>query len=400
MSHLLTVDFDQFPSKKNVNFLAYCSVSPLNQPAADRAKHAINRQNAIGRGMLFEYPGDENIARRFHKNFGQLLKTSPENISMMTNTSEAISMIANGYPLKPGDQILSYVNEYPANHYPWVLQAKHRGVEFVQISDVDVLQESRRYTASIPEQFARGWSLDELRSQVNSRTRIIALSHVQFHSGFAADLAKLGDFCQSKGIDLVIDAAQGLGCLPIYPEEYGISCVAAAGWKWLLGPVGSAMLYTSPEFRDKIEITMSGADHMKQDTQYLDHTWAPYACGRKFEYSTASYPLLDGLSVGVEKVFLPHSMESIRDHNFALQELALDKLDHAKYQPVVHVPEHRSGILSLIPKMSSAKMISDLLDQEKIIITPRDGYLRFAPHLCTTEDEVLAAVEALNAIRG
>ena len=350
--------------------------------------------------MLFEYSGDEAIARRFHKNFGQLLQTSPDNISMMTNTSESISMIANGYPFQPGDQVLSYVNEYPANHYPWVLQAKHRGVELIEISDVDVEQEDRAYTAAIPDTFARGWSFDELVSRVTPRTRIIAISHVQFHSGFAADLAKLGDFCQTKGIDLVVDAAQSLGCLPVYPEEFGISCVAAAGWKWLLGPVGSAVLYTSPTFRDKIAITMSGADHMKQDTQYLDHTWAPYECGRKFEYSTASYPLLDGLSVGVEKVFLPHSIESIRDHNFSMQELALEKLDTSKYQPVVHVEAHRSGILSLIPKFSSAKMISDLLDQEKIVITPRDGYLRFAPHLCTTADEVLAAVEALNGLRG
>jgi len=101
-------------------FLAYCSVSPLNSPAADRAIHFTNRQREVGRGMLFEYVGDEHIANRFHNNFGQLLKTSPDNISMVTNTSEAISMIANGYPFEPGDQIVSYINEYPANHYPWM----------------------------------------------------------------------------------------------------------------------------------------------------------------------------------------------------------------------------------------------------------------------------------------
>jgi selenocysteine lyase/cysteine desulfurase len=108
--------------------------------------------------------------------------------------------------------------------------------------------------------------------------------------------------------------------------------------------------------------------------------------------------LLDGLSVGLETVFLPNTMEEIMAHNFALQELALEKLDFEKYQPVVHIPEHRSGILALIPKVSSAKQISSALDIQEIIITPRDGYLRLAPHLCTTEDEILQAVEALNAI--
>ncbi len=348
--------------------------------------------------MLSEYVGDEHIADRFHRNFGKLLKTSADNITMTTNTSEAICTIANGYPFEQGDQVISYVNEYPANHYPWVIQTQRRGVELILLSDTDIPQVDHEAVAPIPDTFARGWSFEELESKVTDRTRIIALSHVQFTSGYAADLKKLGDFCNSRNIDLVIDAAQGLGCLPIYPEEFGIACVAAAGWKWLLGPVGSGVMYTSPQFRDKIEITMSGADHMKQDTEYLNHTWDPHTTGKKFEYSTVTYSALDALSVGLETVFLPNSPESIRDHNFSLQDIALQTLDFSKYQPVIQPPEHRSGILSLIPKVSTAKQISSALENKNIIITPRDGYLRFAPHLCTTEDEVVQAVEALNTI--
>jgi len=394
----ITRDLGHFPSKQNINFLAYCSVSPMTLPAAERSKYFIDRQLAVGRGMLFEYVDDDHIANRFHRNFGQLLKTSPDNITMTTNTSEALCMIANGYPFKPGDQIISYVNEYPANHYPWVIQAKRRGVELILLSDVDVPQIPHNSAGPIPDSFARAWSFEELESKVTDRTRMITLSHVQFTSGFAADLPRLGAFCKSKGIDLVIDAAQGLGCIPIYPDEYGISCVASAGWKWLMGPAGTGVMYTSPEFREKIEITMAGADHMKQDTNYLDHTWNPHKTGRKFEYSTVSYALLDGLSVGLENVFLPNTMEQIRDHNFAIQDFELQHLDFDKYQPVLHLPEHRSGILALIPKVWTANQISSELDTQKIIITPRDGYLRFAAHLCTTEDEVMQAVEALNKI--
>ena len=396
----ITRDLTNFPHKQNINFLGYCSVSPLNKPASARAQQYVQRQSEVGRGIIFEFTGEQNVAYRYHKNFAALLKTQPENISMMTNTSEGLSMMANGYPFEPGDQAVSYVNEYPANHYPWVMQAKKRGVELVLLSDTDVSQEDRPYTAAIPDSFARGWSFEELESVVTDRTRVIAISHVQFTSGFAADLPKLGTFCKDRGIDLVVDAAQGLGCLPLYPEEYNIACIASAGWKWLLGPVGTGVLYTSPEFRAKIEITMSGADHMVQDTDYLNHEWNPHTTGQKFEYSTVPYALLDGMATGIEDVFLPNTMEAIRDHNFALQELALESLDFDKYQPVVHVPQHRSGILSLIPKVSSAKAISAELDKQNIIVTPRDGYLRFAPHLCTTEDEIAQAVAALNSIAG
>ena len=396
----LNINPDHFPSRNQITFMGYCSVSPINLPATQRAQEALDVQNAVGRGMFGQYSGSQHLGNRFHRNFADLLKTENENISMVSNTSEGLSMIANGYPFQPGDQILSYVNEYPANHYPWVVQANRRGVDLVLLSDVDVKQEQRAGVAEVPEKFARGWCFEELQSKVTDRTRMIAVSHVQFHSGFAANLVELGRFCKDKKIDLVVDAAQSLGCLPLYPDELGISCLASAGWKWLLGPLGAGVLYTSPEFREKIEITMTGADHMKQQTEYLDHQWQPFSCGRKFEYSSVPFAVLDGLSVGVETVFLPNTMETIWEHNLGLQELALSRLNLDKYQPVVHVPEHRSGILSLIPKLSSAKQISDLLDQENIVVTPRDGYLRFAPHLCTTEDEVLRTVEALNAIRG
>ena len=387
-----------FPHKSNINFLAFCSVSPLNGPASRRVIHGIQRQTEVGRGMLFEFVGEEHIASRFHRNFAQLMKTSPENITMTTNTSQPLGMIANGYPFEPGDEIISYINEYPANHYPWVIQNRRRGVKLHLLSDVDVPQEDREYTEPVSPDFARGWSFDELESLVNERTRMIAISHVQFTSGYAADLPRLGEFCKSKNIDLVVDAAQGMGCLPLYPEQWNISAVAAAGWKWMMGPVGTGVLYTSPDFRDKIEITMSGADQMKQDTEYLDHTWDPHSTGQKFEYSTVTYAALDGLSVGIEELFLPRTLESIRDRNFELQELALKSLDVNKYQPVVLRPKNRSGILSLIPNTRPATEISTLLDQKNIIITPRDGYLRFAPHFCSTEQEVQLAVQALNEI--
>lgn len=388
----------QFPIKNEYNFLSHCSVSHLYQPAADIAKHCLNRQVHAGRQMLAEYSGENNIATKFHRNFGTLLKTSADNITMTTNTSEAICMIANGYPWQPGDQIISYVNEYPANHYPWVLQTKKHDVELILLSDVDVPQIEHPKAASISDSLARAWSFDELVSKVTDRTRVIAISHVQFTSGFAADLVQLGDFCKGRGIDLVVDAAQSLGCLPVYPEQWNAAAVAAAGWKWMIGPVGTGVMYTRPDFREKIAITMTGADHMKQDTAYLDHTWDPHTTGQKFQYSTLSYALLDGLSFVAEDLFNRYSMEEVRDHNFALQDLAIEGIDAEKYQPVLHLPQHRSGILSLIPKQHSASKVCAELEKEKIVVTPRDGYIRFAPHVCTTEEEVQLAVDALNRI--
>jgi len=387
-----------FPIKNEYNFLSHCSVSHLYQGAADVSKHCLDRQTLAGRQMLAEYGGENNIALKFHNSFATLMKTSADNISMTTNTSEAICMIANGYPWQSGDQIISYVNEYPANHYPWVLQAKQHDVELILLSDCDVPQVEHSKAGSIADSFARGWSFEELESKVTDRTRVIAISHVQFTSGFAADLTRLGAFCTERNIDLVVDAAQSLGCLPVYPEQFGAAAVASAGWKWMLGPVGTGVMYTRPDFREKVSITMTGADHMKQDTAYLDHTWNPHLTGQKFEYSTASYALLDGLAASVEQLFNQQPMEQVRDHNFGLQDLAIEALDGDLYQPILHLPQHRSGILSLIPKKRSAGDICRELEKQGIILTPRDGYIRFAPHICSTTEEVAAATTALNGL--
>ena len=377
-----------FPYKKKLNFIAFCSVSPLYAPAAKAAKDYYDRQSVDGLCLYDYYAGALSIPARFRSAVAKLISTSPENITIPTNTSEALNLVANGYPFQPGDEIVSFVHEYPANHYPWVLQQK-RGVKLKLLQN-DNLKEK------IPQGLVGGWS--NIEALVTKKTKIISLSHVQFTSGYAADLAELGAFCKNRGIDLVIDAAQSLGSLPIDVEKYGISALAASGWKWLLGPVGTGVLYTSKAFRDKIEITMSGADHMLQQMEYLNHDWNPFEDGRKFNYSTISYASVEGLATVIDQVFNHYSVEAIQKEIFRLQDLALSLLDRTKYLPIEHEPRHRSGILAIVPKKGNAKEIHAELKKNNVLITPRDGYLRFAPHFCTTELEIEKAISLLNKL--
>ena len=219
------------PTDDETIFLSHCSISPLYRGAAEAMKEFVDDMSDGGIQKLPKY---FHLLPTFHNNIGKLLRTPSENISYVHNTAEALCQIANGYPFEPGDQIISYIHEYPSNHYPWVLQ-KNRGVKLQLLADV----------APVPEmdnlQGPKGWSMAELEARVTARTRIVAISHVQFASGYAADLQELGTFCLERGIDLIVDCAQSLGSLPVYPEEYHISAVAASGWKWLLGPKGSGL---------------------------------------------------------------------------------------------------------------------------------------------------------------
>jgi selenocysteine lyase/cysteine desulfurase len=274
---------EAFPGRDQHVFLLSCGASPLPAVARDRMVAAAHAQ-AAGGGLVFG-AYDETLDR-FHRTAAELLGTSSDNLSFQHNTTEAMSLIADGYPFEPGDEVISYVHEYPANHYPW-RNLERRGVRLVSLPNV--------VTAGNEACGARpcAFSLEDLEQRLGPRTRVVALSTVQFASGFALDLDAVATLCRDRGVDLVLDAAQSLGVLPLRPDEHGVAAVAASGWKWLLGPIGSALMYTSPALRDKLGHVVVGAETMQQGTDYLDHTWAPHRTAKRFEYATSS-PALAG----------------------------------------------------------------------------------------------------------
>ncbi len=378
---------DLFPVKDSCVYLAHCGVSPLYSNALKKEQETAEAHQRIG-GMLFSKYND--FLNGLRAAAAKLLKTSADNLAFVKNTSEGMCMIANGYRFQPGDQIISYVYEYPANFYPWKLQER-RGVDLVLLPNCDI-------TDSVPKGMPCGWSMEDLQALVTDRTRIIAVSHVQFTSGFAADLKELGDFCRTYGIDLVLDVAQSLGAFPIYPEEYNISAIVSSGWKWLMGPVGTGLLYTSAEFRKKLSDVMVGAELMIQGTDYLNHSWHPHLTAKRFEYSTSPISLAAALETCITELPLRYTPEKIHAELLRLQELIIGLLDRDRFTPLVFPEQNRSSILSVICRQDDPNIIEKELAKEGIVCSSRGGYLRFAPHFYNTDEEIKKAVSLLNSI--
>lgn len=376
-----------FPVKDNYIYLNNCGISPLYAPALDSQTEYDTRRALVGVNIFTEFP---KILDNFRSSFSSIFKCDQSDLSFLNNTAEAINMIALGYPFQEGDEVISFVHEYPSNHYPWA-NLKNKGVTLKLLKNVDLNgKESNDKVVC--------YSLEELESLVNEKTKIIALSHVQFTSGFAADLESLGKFCGERGIDLIIDAAQSLGSLPIYPEEWNISAVAASGWKWMLGPIGTGVFYTSQKFRNKITCSLFGPDMMTQGDDYLDHRFSPHIDGRKFEYSTSSPSLCRALSTCANNFIGSHSLESIRDEIFRLQNIFLENLDQTRFLPIIFDSKNRSGILSLIPTNPDLNALCLKLKQRGIICSSRGGYLRIAPHIYNDDEEMIKAAQVINSI--
>ena len=371
--------------RKQKAFLSHCSISQLNKFAAEEIIQFIQAHQKQGSDYVM---GAYNpVLEEFKETFAALLKTAADNIAAVKNTSEAFSMIAEGYPFKEGDEVISFVHEYPANHFPWKLQARKRGVRLKLIPNVPYI--------GVDKVLCGSWKLAHIEAFISERTRIIALSHVQFTSGYAADLAALGQLCKERNIDLVVDVAQSLGSIPVYPEEYNIAAVAASGWKWLLGPVGIGMFYTAPAFREKLTPVLVGAETMHQCPDYLNHDWQPHTSAKRFEYATSPVSLLKGLTKVVQEVHLKAGVPFIFKRILQLQDVFLQHLENDDFIPLIYPEKHRSGILSLYHPR--AAVCANLIQDMGITCSSRGGYLRVAPHYFNSEADMKLLADTLYA---
>jgi selenocysteine lyase/cysteine desulfurase len=377
----------RYPWQAEGVYLNHCGIAPLLPAGAAAARKWDEAQMRFGAGV-FARLGDPT--RALHAAVGELLGVPAADVSFTRNTSEGLSMVANGLPLEPGDRIVSYVHEYPSNHYPWCLQ-KARGAQLDLLPD-------RPCGSGLPEGQPRGFELEDLELHLRAgRVRVVALSHVQFTSGFMVDLAAVGRLCREHGAWLIVDAAQSLGIVPVRPAELGVDAVAASGWKWLLGPVGTGVLYTSPRLRSALRCTMAGADLMEQGEDYLNLAWRPHRDGRFFEYGTASMAAAAALAACVRDLALRETPERLSARAAQLRRQLREGLDPARFHPVTF-PGGDGPILSW--RVEQPELVARRAAGEGVTVSVRGGYLRTAPHGYQTEAEIQRAITTLNQVAG
>ena len=206
----------QFPLVSEYTFLNHAAVSPLPACVVQAMeKYLFHRQ--YGPKHQDELISSFEEARSAT---AALINASPDEIAFVENTATGISIVANGLPLKPGDEVVLTDMEYPANVYPWMNLAQ-KGVR------VRVIPNRRG-----------GLDVGALEAAVTEHTKVVAVSTVEFLSGYRTDLAAMGAFCRQRGIYFVVDGIQSLGVIPMDVRAYQIDFLATGGPKWLLGPKG------------------------------------------------------------------------------------------------------------------------------------------------------------------
>src|ERR1035441_6071153 len=209
---------DQFPVRENLVYLNHAAVAPLPRRCADALEHLA--EDCLHYGSL-HYSEWLAVYEGLRVAAARLVNADPREIALVKNTSEGIATLALGLDWQPGDRMVGFLEEFPANLYPWKrLEAK--GVEVTWLSIYDSLEKI--------EQACRG-------------ARLLAISFVQFLGGYRAPIQEIGEICRRNRCIYFVDAIQGLGAFPLDVRACHIDALAADGHKWLLGPEGCAILY-------------------------------------------------------------------------------------------------------------------------------------------------------------
>ena len=308
----------------------------------------------------------------------RLMGVPAEHLALTKNTGHGLSLVADALKLDAGDNIVSVDCEYPSVVYPWYAQAD-RGIE-------------TRLVTPKPDGI---FTADDLDAVMDSRTRVVTLSWVQFGTGFRCDLASIAAAAHARDAILIADVIQGLGALPLSVEALGIDIAVTGVHKWLLAPPGTGGLYVAPHVLDRLRLVNMGAgavvDVMKFDP--LDFTVKPTV--QRYEEGSPNILGMVGLDSALS-LLEEVGIEAISRQVLALSKYAAEKLDAKGYEVRSPRADHqRAGLVTFRHPSLPNESVLQTLEDAKVVAAVRGGNLRFSPHFYNTTEEIDRAVDAL-----
>lgn len=364
----------EFPVTHRWAFLDHAAVAPLSGPARQAMRDWAD--DIAENGLVHESRWLARIAE-VRGLAGELLNCEPLDIAFIKNTSEGIGIVAEGFPWRAGDNVVIAAEEYPANQYPW-LNLADRGVE----------------TRAVATRDRRIW-IDDIRAAIDTHTRIVSFSHVEFASGFRNDIDTIGQLCRERGIHFFVDAIQSLGVLPVDVQQAPVDFLAADGHKWLLGPEGAGIFYIRRDLVEKLHAVGVGWNSVvnSRDFSRIDFRLKPHA-GR-WESGSLNVAGITALGASLE-LLLKIGIDIIAARALALTDYLCEKALSIGLE--VYSPRDQPGcssIVSLVPPGGDVRRLVRRCRDQGLVINQRAGRLRVSPHCYNSEEEVDRLMELL-----
>lgn len=368
-----------FPHLRPHAFLAHAAVSPLSEPVVAAMMQATMDFARDGVAAVRPWVAQRD---RLRAKLATFIGASEDEVGLVSTTSHGVLTVAHGVDWEPGDRILLLRGEFPTNITPWQQAAKAYGCEIVWLDVRELMREHD------PELLA-------LRDMLAGGVRLLAVSAVQFQTGWRMPLERIGQLCAEHDTLFFVDAIQAVGGVPFDVKALGVDYAACGSHKWLLGPEAAGFVYISQErmerFQPRLSSWLSHEDALsflfEPDQLRYDRPMRKRAdVVEKSASNTIGYA---GVEASLD-VLMGLGTRAIHEHVTHYLDALEARLDDALGWQSVRSQhaEHRSNILSyVIPGGIEPKALGDLLTQRGLGISTPDGMLRFAPHWPNHTDE-------------
>ena len=369
-----------FPAADKSTYLNAASVA-LMYGAAEKAITAWQKDLAEFGTINFNEQAEQNVFNELHVAFARLMAAQPQDIAVGSSATEMLASLAWAIAPESKSNIVSTDIVFPSTVYPWARVARHTKAEIRLLKGVNAYADQ-----------------EALLRLIDDKTSVVCISHVEYGSGQRYDLERLAEATHAHNALLVIDATQSAGAVPINAPSSGVDALVTAGYKWLCGPFGVAVMYLAPHLHTRLDPGLVGFRSNKNIWNLqADQVDFPDNASR-FEFSTMAYGCALGLTESINYL-LEIGVEQILDHNLKLADLLLEGLEAMQAEilsPRSHA-ERTSIVSARFPSKNSTDIVKGLAEAG-IIVSPRRDFVRFSPHLYNNRNDIEHTLSELRRV--
>lgn len=367
----------EFPISARKIYCAHAADAPLPRRVAEAMHQSIERACVDAR----QYENELERIEETRRLAGQLLGCETEEIAFTGPTASGLNTVANGLDWKPGDEVVCYLDDYPANVYPW-LALERQGVK-------PVLLETERIGEITPDIVERG---------LTPRTKLVALASANYCSGYRIDLDAIGALCAERGVLFSVDAIQTMGVSPIPLQN--VDFASAGAQKWMLGPSGAGIMFVKKSRWDLLRPAIVGGWNVVSPNFIAQREVVFEAGGRKFEPGAYTHTVLAGLRAALDLLLAAGPNEICRQIG-KLNQALRNRIASAGFEFLSPTDNNnRSGILTFRHREIPSERFLEALSKNDIVVSLRydranRGWLRVSPHFYNTKAEITKIAQLL-----
>ncbi len=325
--------------------------------------------------------GGHDVARA---RVARFINCQEKEVVLTHNVTEGINIIAQGFRMKKGEEVIITNHEHAGNAIPWFTRARRDKI----VVKVAPLGKDAAET------------LNNIERAITKKTRIISIPHMTCTNGQILPAKEIIKLAHSKGIPVLLDGAHPPGMFRVDVRDLDCDFYATCGHKFLLAPKGTGFLYVRESCFDRVEPIMTGGgSDSGWDYQTGLKGWNPTA--HRYDYGTQSAALYYGLMASFD--FIDGiGIDNITERDRALATRLMNGLNQIPQVEILTPWEEKSRCALVgfrLKNMPYDRFQNWLMENYKIrirgVAESRLNSLRVTTHIYNTEDEVDLLLEAV-----